>query len=169
MKLRWVLVAVVVVVMSAVGVAAATASGGPVNFQASLSGFNEVPAIVTTGSGSFTARRVSDGVYDFELKYSGLEENPLFAHIHVGQEGVNGSVVVFLCGGGGTPACPAATSGTVTGTITAASVIGVASQGISAGDLDDVFAAIDAGVAYVNIHTPSSPAGRVRGQIKPGN
>ena len=169
MKLRWILLAVAVAVTSAVGVAAATASGDTVNFQASLSGFEEVPAVVTTGSGSFTARRVSDGVYDFELKYADLGENPAVAHIHVGQKGVNGAVVVFLCGGGGTPPCPAAPAGTVTGTITNASVLGVPTQGITAGDLDKVFAAIDGGVAYVNIHTATSPGGKIRGQIQPGH
>ena len=89
--------------------------------------------------------------------------------VNARQPGVNGAVVIFLCGGGGTPACPGPTSGTVTGTITAASVLGVGTQEITAGDLDDVFAAIDAGVAYVNLHTVNSPGGAIRGQIHPGN
>jgi len=53
----------------------------------------------------------------------------------------------------------------VTGTITPADVIGPASQGIGAGQFDKLVDAIRAGVTYVNVHTPSFPAGEIRGQI----
>jgi hypothetical protein len=66
-----------------------------------------------------------------------------------------------------TPFCPQ--SGTVSGQITAASVItaGTASQQIVAGELDEVIAAIRAGAAYANVHaTPLNPGGEIRGQIR---
>ena len=65
-----------------------------------------------------------------------------------------------------TPMCPQ--SGTVTGTITAASVLATAAnQQIAVGELDEVIAAIRAGVAYVNVHaTPANPGGEIRGQIR---
>ena len=53
----------------------------------------------------------------------------------------------------------------MTGTITPADVIGPASQGIGAGQFDKLVDAIRAGVTYVNVHTPSFPAGEIRGQI----
>jgi CHRD domain-containing protein len=41
------------------------------------------------------------------------------------------------------------------------------SQQIVAGELDEVIAAIRAGVAYVNVHaTPLNPGGEIRGQIR---
>ena len=46
----------------------------------------------------------------------------------------------FLCGGGGQPACPASPA-TVTGTVTAANVIGPAGQGVAPGEFQE---AIDA-------------------------
>jgi CHRD domain len=75
-------------------------------------------------------------------------------------------VSVFFCGGGGKPDCPATTSGSVSGTITAANVIGPASQGVDPGDLAALETAIRAGVAYANMHTMKFPTGEIRGQIK---
>jgi hypothetical protein len=85
--------------------------------------------------GRFTARVSEDGdAIEYELSYAGLEGTTTnAAHIHIGQKDVAGGVIAFLCGGGGKPACPA-TEGTVSGTITAADVVGPAAQGIAAGE-----------------------------------
>jgi hypothetical protein len=104
----------------------------------------------------------------FSLTYSGLSANPLVAHLHFGPTKVNGGVMIFLCGGGGQPACPAATSGTVTGTITAANVVGPSAQGITAGDLDSALEAVREGLAYANMHTPNFTSGEIRGQVTRG-
>ena len=104
----------------------------------------------------------------FRLVYADLSGPPAAAHIHVGQKRVNGGVSVFFCGGGGQPACPAATSGTVTGTITAANVVGPTAQGFNVGDLAAVERAIKAGVTYANMHTANFPAGEIRGQVHGG-
>ena len=61
--------------------------------------------------------------------------------------------MIFLCGGGGQPDCPATTAGTITGTITAANVTGPTTQGIDIGDLDSALEAVRAGLGYVNMHT----------------
>ena len=51
--------------------------------------------------------------------------------------------------------------------ITAANVIAAAApQQLTAGELDEVIAAIRAGVAYVNVHTAVSPGGEIRGQLR---
>ncbi len=76
----------------------------------------------------------------------------LFAHIHFGQEGVNGGVAAFLCGGDGKPACPQG-SGTVTGTIVADDVKAIAAQGLAANDIGALIRAIKAGYTYANVHT----------------
>jgi hypothetical protein len=94
------------------------------------------------------------------------------AHIHVAQRGVNGSIVIWLCGTttnpgpAGTQTCPQ--SGTITGTITAGDVVAASmtSQQLEAGELDEVIAAIRARVAYANVHTDLSPGGEIRGQIR---
>lgn len=148
------------------------------NIHARLIGYQEVPAVSTPASGEFEARiSPDDGLIEYELSYSGLVGTVQQSHIHFGQRGVNGSVVIWLCQttttpapaavAGLTPFCPQ--SGTVTGTITAANVIaaGTASQQITAGELAEVIAAIRAGVAYANVHaTPLNPGGEIRGQLR---
>jgi CHRD domain-containing protein len=135
--------------------------------SAHLIGFNETPSLNSTGDAQFTATLASDKI-TFQLKYSGLSGPPLFAHVHIGQRGVAGGVSFFLCGGGSKPACPASTSGTVSGTVVASDVIGPIAQGFDAGDLTSVLKAIKGGVAYANMHTMKFPAGEIRGQLRGG-
>ena len=172
---RPVVVVLVAGVAGALAVASlALASGGKGHdkqgdtFKAHLQGFNEVPALNGAGQGSFTATVTSDQI-TFHLEYSGLSGPPLVAHVHIGQRGVSGSVSFFLCGGGGKPACPASTSGTVDGTVAAADVLGPANQGFDPGDLASVEKAIRGGVAYANMHTTKFPAGEIRGQLEPAD
>jgi hypothetical protein len=70
-------------------------------------------------------------------------------------------------GPAGTQPCPA-DGGTVTGTFTAADVVGPASQLIAATELNELIAAIRAGRVYANVHTIANPGGLVRGQLAPG-
>src|SRR5262245_27008213 len=139
-----------------------------------LTGYEESPSVSTPGSGEFTATVAPDGeVIDYTETYSGLQGTVTQSHIHVGQLGVNGSIVVFLCQTAANPdptdlapECPQ--EGTVSGTITAANVIAgsMAPQQLAAGDLAAVVAAIRAGAAYANVHTNLSPGGEIRGQIR---
>jgi CHRD domain len=173
------LAAAVVFVLGLAVASIALASGGDKghgkhskgNFRAKLVGFQEVPAVNTTGHARLRLS-LTDTEITFQLEYADLSGNPAVAHIHVGQRGVNGGVAVFFCGGGGKPACPASTSGSVSGTITAENLVGPAAQGYPpapAGKLADLEKAIRSGVAYANMHTANFPAGEIRGQIKPGH
>lgn len=148
----------------------AGASGsGKKNVKANLTGFQEVPAVSTFGSGTFTATIDDDAqTITYELSFGGLNSTSLFAHIHLGQRGANGGVAAFLCGGGDKPPCPAGTGATerVTGVIDAADVIGPADQGIAPGEFDELVRAIRARVTYANVHSMTQPGGEIRGQIR---
>lgn len=148
------------------GIAAlATASHG--GFHASLTGYEEVPPISTTGTGTFSAELVTTSkgeVLRYTLTYSGLEADATASHIHFGQRAVAGGVSAFLCGGGDKPACPTR-SGTVRGRIDASDVIGPEAQGIAPGEFEELIAAMEAGVTYVNVHSSQFPTGEIRGQI----
>ncbi|HSK15753.1 MAG TPA: CHRD domain-containing protein [Gaiellaceae bacterium] len=143
--------------------------GGKKVFKASLHSHNEVPAISSNGFGDARLRAGADGMsFTYELSYGGLNAAAAAAHIHLGQANVNGGVAVFLCGGGGKPACPAGTGGeeSVTGTIVPADIIGPAGQGLAAGEWDELVRAMRAGVTYVNVHTSLHPGGEIRDQLK---
>ena len=166
-----------VVAVAATG-AAAVAGGG--KSKARLSGFEEVPAVITNAEGKFDARisRTADEI-SYELSYSGLEGGATRqAHIHVGQRTANGGIAAWLCDSAANPApapvdvptCPA--SGTVTGTIRPADVQRIEPQGLRAEPrdtpetrFDDLVRALRSGVAYANVHTEFSPGGEIRGQI----
>jgi hypothetical protein len=141
------------------------AGHGQQRFRAKLQGFSEVPAVSTTGHGTFTATigQHRDSI-DFALTYAGIEGLSTAAHIHFGQEKANGGVAAFLCGGGGRPACPPF-AGTVEGTITASDVIGPAGQGLAAMEFEELLRAMRAGKTYVNVHSDKHPAGEIRGKI----
>ena len=66
-------------------------------------------------------------------------------------------------GGGGKPACPA--NGTVTGTVTAADVIGPG-RGIDPGEFGELIRAMRNGATYANVHSPTYQPGEIRGNIR---
>ena len=124
--------AVTVVGALAVGGTAAIAGGGPKQSRGALSGYQEVPAVSSTGTGRFQASVNATGdAIAYKLSYSGLEGDVTQAHIHFGQRGVNGAIVTFLCsnlgnGPAGTQACPPSPA-TVEGTIEADDIVATAS------------------------------------------
>jgi CHRD domain len=140
--------------------------------EARLKGFAEVPSVSSAASGRFKARIDSAShTLSYELSFSGLEGDVRQAHIHFGQHGVNGGIMVWLCQTAAfnpspvasTPLCPQ--SGTVSGTITAADVIGPSGQGIGATEFAEMVKAISAGVAYANVHSSKFTGGEIRGQL----
>jgi len=171
-------------IILSVAVCTLVASALPVQadpFSTTLSGFEEIGAlagptgaILTDGEGSLQLDLDERSqMLNYTLTYSGLTSSVTQAHIHFGKLHVAGGIFVFLCtnlgnGPAGTPPCPA-TGGTVSGTITAAGVLGVAAQNVTAGDFDAVVQIITSDTAYANVHTTKFPAGEIRGQITHGN
>ena len=137
--------------------ATATLARGEQIFAA-LTGLEEVPVVSTAAVGTFYASTSGDSI-SYALFYTQLQGTVTQAHIHVGQAGVNGGISFFLCQTatnvdptGLSPPCPQ--TGSVTGTITAANVIGpTGAQQVSAGDFAAALSAMRAGAAYANVHT----------------
>ena len=162
--------AVAVAVLVITVAAPLVAGGGGKNFRATLGGYQEVPAVSTTASGRFSAR-IHDDRVDWHLTYQGVVGTTQ-AHIHFGQPGVNGGISVFFCsnlgnGPAGTPACPEG-SGDLSGTFTAANVIGPNAQGIAPTEFAELVRAIRAGVTYANVHSATFPGGEIRGRVVRG-
>jgi hypothetical protein len=160
--------AVAVTATMAVAGTAAIAGGGQ-QIRETLTGYEEVPAVSTAASGKFEATvKPAGDTITYKLQYTGLEGAVQQSHIHFGQRGVNGGISVFLCTNlgnrPGAQACPPPPA-TVEGTLTAADVIGPAGQGITAGEFDELIAAIRAGATYVNVHSTKWPGGELRSQL----
>jgi hypothetical protein len=159
--------AAVLAIVGGVYLSASTSDSGSDHAKASLDGYQEVPAVSSTGTGTLDLRIDDDArTIDFELTYENLEGATTTAsHIHLGQPGVNGGVSAFFCGGGGKPACTPR-SGSFSGVITPADVIGPTGQGIAAGEFEELVRAIRARVTYVNVHTDKHPGGEIRGHVR---
>ncbi len=178
-------------VVSCFAVPSTIRAAGPISFKTHLIGVNEVPPNATRGTGELKATISADRQsITYTLTYSNLEgTNPviggnrlLFAHFHLGLGRETGGVMVFLCDNkglapAGVPACPddGTGSGTVSGTITAADVVGPKPQGIvtegtggatetAADAFGEVLKAIEEGASYTNVHTQTFPGGEIRGQ-----
>jgi hypothetical protein len=172
MRRKRVQIAGVVAILAIAAAATTTAlAGGEREVRTRLTGFQEVPAISTDASGKFSAKlRTSSEEIRYELSYADLTGAVQQAHIHIGQRSVNGGISVFLCsnlgnGPAGTQACPPPPA-TITGTIRPADVIGPAGQGIDPMEFDELVRAIQAGVAYANVHSETFPNGEIRGQLR---
>ena len=115
---------------------------------AKLTAKAEVPAaagVPAAAKGAFTGDYVENAkgaVLKWRLSFSGLSGPGTAAHIHMGKPGVAGAVLVPLCG-----PCKSGQSGKAT---------------VSKA----VISALEAGTAYVNVHTAKNAAGEIRGQIK---
>ena len=153
------------------GVAAAHDRGSSDNNE-HLTGYEEVPALSTPGTGDFHAFLSHSGdTIRYRLSFANLETPVTQAHIHFENRTNAGPIVVFLCtnlgnGPAGTQPCPA-NGGTIQGTIRAADVgAGAASQGLGAGEFEEFVNAIDAGSTYVNVHSEGHPTGEIRAQLE---
>ena len=144
--------------------------------RARLMGFQEVPVVSTEASGTFEASISPRGeAIDYEITYTGMQGVVTQSHMHVGQRSVNGGIVLWICGNpaatpptpgpAGTPVCTSP-NGHFAGTWRPENVQNQPTQQITTGELDEVIAAIRAGVAYVNVHTNLSPGGEIRGQVR---
>ncbi|RIK46845.1 MAG: hypothetical protein DCC58_01840 [Chloroflexi bacterium] len=125
-------------------------------FIAKLTGANEVPAVDTPTSGLAVFALSDDHeTISYYLEVENITDATM-AHIHIGAEGVNGSVLLWLYDGRDDPFTG---SGVLAeGEITADELpTGITPEGLAQ------LAAT--GGYYVNVHTTANPAGEVRGQI----
>jgi hypothetical protein len=135
-------------------------------FEASLSGSEEVPAVSTPASGNATVS-IQGSAIVYRVEVANLE-NAVVSHIHVAPAGENGDVRLNLCGvPADSPDCSTETTG----------VLVEGSNGTTQGiTFDSLVSAIRAGNAYVNVHTSDGtleqgpgnfPGGEIRGQLTP--
>lgn len=136
--------AVLVLAVVALFATQLTADAGGRPLTADLSSANEVPDSVTgaTGQASVTLNQ-GQGQVCFSVEAEGLSAVVVAGHIHVGEAGSNGAVVVNL---------------------------GLSAENMS-GCIDGVAADLikairkSPGDYYINVHTTAVPSGEIRGQL----
>jgi len=156
---------------------------GTETIKVQLRGLEEAPVVISGASGELVLE-IDDTVpaIMYDLTYSNLEGTVTQAHIHIGQKDVAGGIALWLCKVTGntpptepasaavsalTPVCPGPSSGNISGTLTAANMVGPTGQAVpaNAAGFADVLTAIRKGKAYGNVHSTSAPGGEVRGQL----
>ena len=145
------------------GVAACTEVDGQTpaakEYTANLIGSSEVPAVNTVANGQAVFKLSADGnSMTFTLTVSNIE-NVTQAHIHFAPAGVAGPVVVPLFGQ------------PKTGVFTGILAEGLITSSVFGGQLlgktmNDLVTNIEAGNAYVNVHTAQNSPGEIRGQLQ---
>jgi hypothetical protein len=140
-------------------------SGLEADYAAQLSGANEVPPVDSGAAGSAVCDLREDGeVLRYEVAATGLR-NSLQGHIHTGGPDENGPVVAFLYDFAPLDASEAEAR-TVEGTLGNANITADDLVGPLEGEsLDALIDLIEAGEAYVNLHTVANPPGEIRGQL----
>ena len=144
--------------------------------KTTLLGYQETPAVSTTGFGEFRAKLDDKtNTIHYTFSYSNLEGQNvaggkiLFAHVHFGQTGVAGGVSFFMCDNSAVPvaqACPErrrVRNGL--GRHHSGQRDRPERPGHRAGLVRRDRAGHAGGIAYANIHTTRWPNGEIRGQI----
>ena len=168
--------AVAAAVVGALTVGAAAIATGDHKLKETLTGYEEVPALSTPGTGEFRAfvNRSGDEIR-YRLTYGDLESAATQSHIHFENATNNGAIVAFLCTNLGN--APAGTAARLPagrrhrdrharGPRTSAP--GAAAQGIARGRVRRARRRDPAGATYVNVHTTDRPGGEIRAQLDLG-
>lgn len=132
-------------IIAVAAVSLAACSGMPYGNQGrvTLSGDQEVPAVMTSASGSGTITINADKTVSGSVTTTGVAGT--MAHIHIGAAGKNGPVIV-----------PLTKSGDSTWSVPAGAKL-----------TDAQYDAYKAGDLYVNVHSAAHKGGEIRAQLKP--
>jgi hypothetical protein len=161
------------VVTAALALQAVPAHATPMTFVGSLSGANEVPVVVSPGTGLATI--ILDPIaqtLQVNATFSGLTSNDTAAHIHCcAPLGTNAGVATTV------PAFPGFPLGVTSGTFSSAvfdltqpliyNPAFITLEGGLAQAEAALIAGIEGGQTYLNIHTANNPGGEIRSQLFP--
>ena len=145
---------------------------GPTNitYVADLKASNEVlqngssAGVVSSATGTWTGTlNPTTNVLTWTMTFSGLTTNSIASHIHAqAPTTTTASVVLNFATFAGSTITLGATSGTANGTINVSTAVAGTGLTISG---DSLLKAINAGQAYVNVHSTQYGGGEIRGQI----
>ena len=129
--------------------------GGNVNFTSRLSPEQEVQADPVDSGAAGNATLISRNAQELEIvvPFNNLSGPLTAAHLHLGQEGTNGPIVLDMAGG------------IRNGNVRFTAVAGDLSGPLAGQDLLALINELAAGNVYINLHTAEFPGGELRGQV----
>jgi hypothetical protein len=135
-------------------------------FTANMTGSEEVPPNMSSGMGVTGTTTVMISPDRTSLHFVVVVNNiynVTLSHIHLGQRGQNGPVVVnFFLG----PMKPGSFSGTLAqGDVTSSNFVGP----LAGHPMSELVNDLQSGMCYVNVHNTQRPAGEIRGQLQPAS
>jgi CHRD domain len=131
-------------------------------FITELTGFEEVPPVNNTSAIGVAEFKLGQDNIMYTVNVTDIE-NVTAAHIHSGQVGENGPIVITLFKEG-TP-----TTAMTTGVLSEGNITATNLEGPMAGKLlSNLTSAMSNDQTYVNVHTQQNPNGEIRGQILNG-
>lgn len=122
-------------------------------FEAELDGAQEIPPVASLGTGFGSVGVTADDEFVIQVNASGLTGPVTTAHIHLGNMGVSGDIVLHLTEN------IVETDGMVTINVT------MTEADFEFSGRQTALDALRAGVLYFNLHTELNPAGEIRGQL----
>ncbi len=139
----------------------AFAQGGREKFVANLSVSQVVPPIDSKATGSAEFEPTTNGTsISYTVNVTDINAVKA-AHIHIGEVGQNGPIVVTLLE-------PETPTGQLSGLLSKGNITSDSLEGPMAGkQLSDLIDVMKSEGAYVNVHTQQNPDGEIRGQIEP--
>jgi hypothetical protein len=131
-------------------------------FITELTGFEEVPPVNNTSAIGVAEFKLGQDTIMYTVNVTDIE-NVTAAHIHSGQVGENGPIVITLLKED-TP-----TTAMTTGVLSEGNITATNLEGPMAGQLlSNLISAMRNDQTYVNVHTQQNPNGEIRGQILNG-
>jgi hypothetical protein len=152
------------ILISALALALPVANAAERTYKAELTGAAHQPKpIETKAKGTVELKVSDDGKLSYKITLQDIV-SPTDVDLHLGPAFANGPMIVKLYPTKGSTPPP---RGPFSGVLVEGMVHASDFQGSMAGaPLSDLVEEIASGNAYVNVHTPASPQGEIRGQIK---
>lgn len=136
-------------------------------YSATLVGTNEVPPVTTTAAGKVDLVKEDSVNILYELSTTSQTDSITMAHIHAGAAGVAGPIMVwfFPTEASRAPGSGGGTAAAVNGIVRVGRITRAGTSFVAPFTWDSLITRLNAGTAYMNIHTRKNGGGEIRGQI----
>ena len=136
-------------------------------FFATLVGTNEVPAVTTTAAGSAELIQEDSVSILYTIVTTAPTDSVTMVHIHAGAAGANGPIMLWFFPNdlSRAPGTGGGFAASVNGTVRVSRITKSGAFFVAPFTWDSLLVRMNAGTAYVNLHTRKNGGGEIRGQV----